>query len=129
MHRRTLLTVLVAAAFALPGAALAQPKVVDYPGLGIEPGTVVFCIADAMAVGAMNEINAAGREVGPDIALAGFDDIPTARDVTPALTTVHVPLRNAGYQALRAAVDEEWEQDSSSLAVRVVLRDSTPPLG
>lgn len=96
---------------------------------GIEPGTVVFCIADAMAVGAMNEINAAGREVGPDIALAGFDDIPTARDVTPALTTVHVPLRNAGYQALRAAVDEEWEQDSSSLAVRVVLRDSTPPLG
>jgi len=40
MHRRTLLTVLVAAAFALPAAALAQPKVVDYPGLGIEPGTV-----------------------------------------------------------------------------------------
>src|SRR5690606_14669226 len=40
MHRRTLLTVLVAAAFALPGAALAQPKVVDYPGLSIEPGTV-----------------------------------------------------------------------------------------
>lgn len=96
---------------------------------GIEPGSIVFCIADAMAIGAMNEINAAGRGVGHDIALAGFDDIPTARDVSPALTTVHVPLRNAGYQALRAAVDEEWEQDSSSLDVRVVLRDSTPPIG
>src|SRR5690606_5732880 len=40
MHRRTLLAVLVAALFALPGAAMAQPKVVDYSGLGLEPGTV-----------------------------------------------------------------------------------------
>ena len=40
MHRRTLVTVLAAAMLALLGAAMAQPKVVDYPGLGMDPGTV-----------------------------------------------------------------------------------------
>ncbi|HZJ09400.1 MAG TPA: ABC transporter substrate-binding protein [Trueperaceae bacterium] len=40
MHRRMLLIVLGLAALTLFGGALAQPKVVEYPELGIEPGTV-----------------------------------------------------------------------------------------
>ena len=64
--------------------------------------------------------------VGSDIALAGFDDIPAGRDVTPGLTTVRVPLEDVGYLALRAAVDEEWDADAGPLTLEVVLRDSTP---
>jgi LacI family transcriptional regulator len=93
---------------------------------GVEPGTVVFGISDVVAIGALAALREAGREVGPDIALAGFDDIPTGRDVTPALTTVRVPLQDVGYQALRAAIDEEWTPDAGDLRLEVLLRDSTP---
>lgn len=93
---------------------------------GIAPGTVVFGISDVMAIGAMNTIRDAGREVGPDIALAGFDDIPTGRDVTPPLTTVRIPLEEVGYQAFRAAVDDDWVQPAGGLQLEVLLRASTP---
>ena len=93
---------------------------------GIEPGMLVFAISDVVAIGAMSAVREAGRMVGSDIALCGFDDIPAGRDVTPGLTTVHVPLEDVGYLALRAAVDEEWDAGAGPLPVEVVLRDSTP---
>ncbi len=40
MHRRPLFNVLAAALLIVLGTALAQPRVVDYSGLGIQPGTV-----------------------------------------------------------------------------------------
>ncbi|SBS72224.1 LacI family DNA-binding transcriptional regulator [uncultured Microbacterium sp.] len=94
---------------------------------GVEPGTVVFGISDVVAIGALSATRTAGREVGTDIALCGFDDIPTGRDVTPALTTVRVPLEEVGYAAFHAAVDDEWAQDADALRLEVLLRDSTPP--
>lgn len=94
---------------------------------GLEPGTVVFGISDVVAIGALAALRAAGREPGTDIALAGFDDIPTGRDVTPALTTVRVPLEEVGYQTLRAAIDETWEPHPDDLRLDVLLRGSTPP--
>lgn len=49
---------------------------------------------------------------------------PSLGGVTPALTTVRVPLSEAGYQAFRATVDEEWEQPE--LPLEVIERASTP---
>ncbi|MEH3090068.1 MAG: LacI family DNA-binding transcriptional regulator [Microbacterium arborescens] len=93
---------------------------------GVEPDTVVFGISDVVAIGALTAVRAAGREPGADIALAGFDDIPTGRDVTPTLTTVRVPLHDVGYRALRAAVDGAGDLDTASLPLEVLVRDSTP---
>ena len=95
---------------------------------GVEPGTVVFAASDIVAIGAMAAIRAAGRSVGTDIALAGFDDIQTSRDVTPALTTVRVPLDEIGYLAFRAAIEEDWRPHTAT-GSQVLLRDSTPGLG
>ncbi|WP_396654288.1 substrate-binding domain-containing protein [Microbacterium sp.] len=92
---------------------------------GVAPGTVVFGISDVVAIGALSALREAGRSVGDDVALAGFDDIPTGRDVTPALTTVRIPLEEVGYQALHAATDADWEP--AALRLEVLLRDSTPP--
>ena len=75
---------------------------------GVEPGTVVFGVSDVVAIGALSAIRDAGREPGTDIAVGGFDDIPTSRDVRPGLTTVHVPLEDLGYRALRAVIEDEW---------------------
>lgn len=95
---------------------------------GVEPGTLVFGVNDVIAIGALTALRDAGREPGADIALAGFDDIPTSRDVRPALTTVRVPLDELGYQSLHAAVDDEWSPDDAALALTVQLRGSTPGL-
>jgi len=93
---------------------------------GVEPGTLVFGMSDVVALGAMSAIRSAGRAVGSDIAVCGFDDVSASGDVTPALTTVRVPLNEAGYQAFRAIVDDGWTQ--APLPVEVVVRGSTPGL-
>lgn len=90
----------------------------------VAKGTLVFGISDVVAIGAMAAIRDAGREVGADIAVCGFDDVPSSSDVTPALTTVRVPLIEVGYQAFRATVDADWRQPP--LPLEVVVRASTP---
>ncbi|MGQ7312035.1 LacI family DNA-binding transcriptional regulator [Microbacterium arabinogalactanolyticum] len=92
--------------------------------VGVEPGTLIFALSDVVAIGAMTAIRDAGRAVGEDIAVCGFDDVPVSRDVTPQLTTVRVPLSELGYQAFRATVADEWEQPP--MEIEVLVRDSTP---
>jgi len=48
---------------------------------------------------AFARLRAEGISVPADIAVAGFDDIPTLRDVYPPLTTVRLPLRQMGEMA------------------------------
>ncbi len=91
---------------------------------GIDSGVLVFAISDVVAIGAMSVLREDGREVGSDVAICGFDDIPASADVTPRLTTVHIPLSDVGYQAFRAVVDDDWQQEP--VALRVVVRESTP---
>ncbi|WP_226996760.1 LacI family DNA-binding transcriptional regulator [Tessaracoccus aquimaris] len=95
---------------------------------GVEKGTVVFGVTDVVALGALVALREAGRSVGADIAIAGFDDVPASRDVTPNLTSVHVPLQAVGSEALRAAVDPDWSPDAAPLSVSVRVRESTPGL-
>lgn len=93
---------------------------------GLDDVEVIVAANDVMAVGALSAIRAAGLEPGRDLAVAGFDDIPTARDVTPALTTVRVPLEELGRRALRRALDEEVDAAAAEVGTEVVLRASTP---
>lgn len=50
--------------------------------------TAIFAANDMVALGAMLAIQEAGLHVPQDVAVVGFDDIPTARLVNPPLTTV-----------------------------------------
>jgi LacI family gluconate utilization system Gnt-I transcriptional repressor len=59
----------------------------------------VFCSADAIAVGALYECQRRGLAIPGRIAIAGFDDIPIAGQVVPALTTLRVPRYAIGQQA------------------------------
>lgn len=45
--------------------------------------TCVFGVTDVMAVGALAAFREAGIDVPADISLAGFDDIPLVRELTP----------------------------------------------
>jgi LacI family transcriptional regulator len=92
--------------------------------------TCVFAVNDVMAVGAMAALRDRGIELPSGMAVAGFDDIATLRDITPALTTVRLPLEELGTWALEMVLDPPVEQPRvRRVRGEVVLRESTPPLG
>jgi DNA-binding LacI/PurR family transcriptional regulator len=64
-----------------------------------QPPTAIFAFNDRMAVGAIRSLRRVGLRVPEDVAVIGFDDIPTAADFTPALTTVSQPARKMGQVA------------------------------
>ena len=89
----------------------------------------VFAANDMMAVGCLIAFREAGLRVPQDIALAGFDDIPIARYVTPALSTVRVRIADFGRLALGLLADrlDHPEQESPSadmLGFEIVVRDT-----
>ncbi|GLS24737.1 LacI family DNA-binding transcriptional regulator [Marinibactrum halimedae] len=61
-----------------------------------EPFDSVFCCSDLMAIGTIQCLRENGYSVPDDIAVVGFDDIPTASHMTPPLTTVQQDTIKAG---------------------------------
>ena len=91
--------------------------------------TCVFAVTDIMAIGALTAARTAGIRVPDDLSLAGFDDIPVVRDLTPALTTVSLPLEELGEHAMKLAIRDDRGKRSKVVRVhgKVVLRTSTGP--
>jgi LacI family transcriptional regulator len=62
--------------------------------------------------------------------VVGFDDVPFAADLTPALTTVRVPYEELGRTAVRLALEREVGFPSDNhvvLSTQLVIRDSVRP--
>jgi LacI family transcriptional regulator len=89
--------------------------------------TCIFAVNDIMAVGAMAAARDLGVRVPEDVSVAGFDDIPTLRDVAPALTTVRLPLHELGRRAAELALLGEEPATPRVIPVHgeVVIRAST----
>ncbi|GGJ21375.1 LacI family DNA-binding transcriptional regulator [Streptomyces brasiliensis] len=89
--------------------------------------TAVQGATDLVAAGAVQALREAGRRVPHDVAVAGYDDIPPALDVHPALTTVHVPQEELGRAAVRLALQRAEPPDGRHivLGTHVMLRGST----
>ncbi|GAB3194408.1 LacI family DNA-binding transcriptional regulator [Nesterenkonia suensis] len=85
----------------------------------------VFCVNDVMALGAMAAIREAGLRVPQDVAIAGFDDIPTLADQHPSITTVRLPLEEIGRMtaSMMLAVGEAGRR--MVIEGTPVLREST----
>lgn len=98
----------------------------------LERGTevdLVFAVNDVMAVGAMAALRERGHRVPQDMALAGFDDITTLRDIQPPLTTVRIPLVKVGQRALETALGgtiHPGPPTAVTINGEVVVRASTP---
>ncbi|SMD27537.1 LacI family DNA-binding transcriptional regulator [Kibdelosporangium aridum] len=91
-----------------------------------KPGCV-FAVNDVMAIGAMAAVRERGLTVPDDVAVAGFDDIPTLRDVAPSLTTVRLPLADMGRMAASMAMADQPGEQRRVIRVKgeAILRDST----
>ncbi len=88
----------------------------------------VFAANDVMAISAMRAIREHGLSIPGDIALVGFDDLPMASAVTPALTTVRQPISRLGEMATEALIRLIEGQLSTPyqaiLPTQLVIRDS-----
>jgi len=92
--------------------------------------TAVFCANDQMAIGAIGALRAVGLRVPADMSVVGFDDLELAEVYAPALTTIHIPRFDAGYQAMMILVDiisRTRPARSLTLSTRLVIRATTAP--
>lgn len=86
--------------------------------------TAIAALNDSMAVGALACLRGSGRQVS----VMGFDDMPVARDVTPTLTSVRLPLAEMGARAMTLALAEPGDEPRvERVAATLIVRDSTAP--
>jgi len=112
--------------FTVDGGEAAMGILLDRPTLP----TAVFSANDEIAVGAIRAIRAAGLRVPQDISVMGYDDQRLARIYDPALSTVHLPTFDLGFQAMvklrRILTNEAYDYDAI-LPTQVVQRATTAP--
>lgn len=108
--------------------------------LDMEPElTAIVAANDTIALGVCAVARERGLRVPEDLSVAGFDDLPSATDTVPALTTVRLPLYEAGARAgllatgaARPASPDGVETVPAELMVRGstgVARDGLKPRG
>ncbi len=92
------------------------------------PPTAIFASNDIMAMGVMDAVRSRGLRIPDDVSIVGFDDIPQAAVVRPALTTVNQPLEKMGRVATQMLLDllrsPEKETGRIELPTELVIRDS-----
>jgi LacI family transcriptional regulator len=99
------------------GFSAAAALIGSHPAL-----TAIVALNDSMAVGTL----AALREAGRKVAVVGFDDMPIARDVTPSLTSVRLPLTEMGSRAMELALGEPGaDPRTERVGAELIQREST----
>ncbi|MET9252349.1 LacI family DNA-binding transcriptional regulator [Streptomyces sp. NPDC048182] len=84
-----------------------------------EPALTALVTAnDSVALGACAALRDAGLRVPEDVSVTGFDDLPFSADACPALTTVRLPLAEAGARAGRIAMGREAAPGGGTELVR-----------
>jgi LacI family transcriptional regulator len=107
------------------GQEVARELLINQPEI-----SALFCYNDLVAVGALQACGELGRRVPDDVAVVGYDDIPLAALVTPALTTCRVPRYELGSQTVDLLLDQikGCTDDCGEivLAPELVVRASAP---
>lgn len=131
-------------------AALEQHGLAADPGLveeaewyQVEPGTkaaatllercpdltAIVAANDLLGLGSYRAIRALGKEVGADVSVTGYNDIPLLDLMQPPMTAVRIPFREMGIHAARALLGilggQEPPPESKLLPPELIIRGST----
>lgn len=89
--------------------------------------TAVLAANDTVALGACAAVRDHGLRIPEDVSVAGFDDLPFSVDAVPALTTVRLPLAEAGARAGRLAMGKEEPPAGgiTTIEAELMVRGST----
>lgn len=93
------------------------------------PATAIFAFNDQMATGAVGALQRAGFHVPRDVSVIGFDDVPLASAIYPALTTVAQPTAEMGALGVQLLLERIARRDAPYqrvlLPTWLVVREST----
>ncbi|MBO8194246.1 LacI family DNA-binding transcriptional regulator [Streptomyces oryzae] len=91
--------------------------------------TAVLAANDTVALGVCAALREMGLRVPQDVSVAGFDDLPFSADASPALTTVRLPLHEAGARAGQLALGTlpPPQDGMAAMGHELVVRASTAP--
>ena len=96
------------------------------------PPTAIFAANDQSALGVIDAAQQAGLRVPDDLSIAGFDNIPQAAHMTPALTTVDQSVSEMGYMATQMLIKlirgEPLSSNLCQVPTELIVRDSCRPL-
>jgi LacI family transcriptional regulator len=97
-----------------------------------KPPTAIFAGSDQQALGVYEAARQRGLRIPQDLSVAGFDDLPAARWVSPPLTTVRQPLADMGRVAAdmlgRLIEGEQLLSQRIELSTELIVRESTAAL-
>jgi LacI family repressor for deo operon, udp, cdd, tsx, nupC, and nupG len=97
-----------------------------------ERPTALLCFSDRLALGAITAARQMGLSVPEDVSVIGCDDLPTSPYLWPPLTTVAIPMMEAGREAVRVLIARLRGTISRPTAIvmphRLVIRGSTAVL-
>lgn len=106
------------------GGYRAMKKVLEHP----EVPSAVFCYNDIVALGVLRAIKEHDLRVPEDIAVIGFDDLPTSAYYEPPLTTMHVfqsESGKSGVELLMRMMKKEITNDEDiQIEPEIVIRKS-----
>jgi DNA-binding LacI/PurR family transcriptional regulator len=93
------------------------------------PPTAVFVANNLMTLGALRALHELGKRIPEDVALVGFDDMPWATSLNPALTAVAQPAQEIGSSAAELLLDRIATPDRSLrhviLQTKLIVRASS----
>ncbi len=93
--------------------------------------TALLVQNDRAAIGAMEALTSHGLRVPDDVSVVGFDSTDEAELCTPRLTSVHVPLREIGNQAVHLLLEQirhpKTPHRHITYPLRLDIRASTAP--
>jgi LacI family transcriptional regulator len=93
--------------------------------------TAIFASNDEMAAGVLAVAHGLGLAIPEDLSVVGFDDVPLASQVWPALTTIHQPIPAMAAQAaellLRQLRGEPYDHSGNVVESALMFRQSHGP--
>lgn len=87
-----------------PSGTQAVRTLLDQRRVSVQALDALVCANDYMALGALEELGRRGINVPEQIALSGFDDVASACESRPTLTTVRQPGSELGREGLKQLV-------------------------
>ena len=91
------------------------------------PFTAIISSNDEMALGAMKALKEVGLKIPQDVAVIGFDNRLEGAAHDPALSSIHIPLYEMGYQAvdlLIRRIHGEELANTTRIGTRLIVRES-----
>lgn len=122
-----------------------EPELVAHCGTTVEEGykaarsllgrrdrpTAIIAINDLQAITVLRAAADLGLSVPGDVSVAGFDDVPFSRLLTPSLTSVHRDTEKVGQTAFRLLLERMADpllpRRTERADSRLVIRESTGP--